>query len=550
MLAEAARTAGRAFPDHTWRQLPLTQVHVLARLAIRAERMPMDASPVRLAHVLDSLALAIELGLGIPAQTIHRTAVISARLARGAGLDEEDIVATYYISILCYVGCTTTSHETSKAIDELGLGNLLVATDDEFLPELERALAPALPRADARAAAQAMAAWFARPEMAQHHRNHCEAAELIATRLELGSRVADGLTHAYERWDGRSTQQLAAGEGISLPMRVVHVAWLVGQECATRDVAKVARRLRLRAGRSLDPTLATLAADDIRHLLADLDEGDLGQLLLDAEPGEPILLSDGEVDRALSCIADFGDLKSPHMIGHSRRVAEVARRAARAASMSRDDVDLVTRAALIHDVGRVGVQSSLLAKAGPLSRAEHERIRLHSYFTERIFAANPVLAPVGALGAAHHEHLDGSGYHRGLQASAIAAPARLLAAANSWCSLTEARPHRAALTESEAGSVLRARVDEGLLDRNAVEAVSTSVGQRGTWTRRTAGIALTEREVEVLRLVARERTNPSIAGTLGISTKTVERHVTHIYQKIGVTSRAGAAVHALENGLM
>jgi HD-GYP domain-containing protein (c-di-GMP phosphodiesterase class II) len=262
------------------------------------------------------------------------------------------------------------------------------------------------------------------------------------------------------------------------------------------------------------------------------------------------VLTGGEVDRALTCVADFGDLKSPHMIGHSRRVADVAQRAARASSMSPADVDLVGRAALIHDVGRVGVQASLLAKAGPLSRAEHERIRLHSYFTERIFASSPILAPVGALGASHHERLDGSGYYRGLQASGMSAAARLLAAANTWCSLTETRPHRPAMTEPEAGSVLRAQSREGLLDRNAVDAVITSVGQRGAWTRRAASIELTEREIEVLRLVAREQTNPLIARVLGISPKTVERHVTHIYQKAGVSSRAGAAIYALENGLM
>jgi HD-GYP domain-containing protein (c-di-GMP phosphodiesterase class II) len=510
----------------------------------------MDLSSVRLAHVLDSLALAIELGLAVPAQTVHRTAVIAARLAREAGHDEADVVAAYYLAVLCYVGCTTTSHETSKGVDELALGNLLVATDEEFMPELERALGATMPPATARAAAQAMAQWFAGPEMGQHHRNHCEAAELMAKRLELGPRVVGGLTHVYERWDGASTQQLAAGEAISLPMRVVHVAWLVAQESATRDAGDIARRLRMRAGRSLDPVLATLAANDIGELLSGLDQGDTDLVFVDAEPGDPILLSGDELDRALTCIADFGDLKSPHMIGHSRRVAEVAHRAARAASMSANDVDLVTRAALVHDVGRVGLQSSLLAKAGPLSRAEHERIRLHSYFTERIFAANPLLAPVGALGAAHHENLDGSGYHRGLHASGLAAPARLLAAANSWCSLTETRPHRPALSESEACGALRASADEGHLDRNAVDAVTTSVGHRGTWTRRAASIALTEREVDVLRLVAREKTNPSIAQALGISPKTVERHVTHIYEKLGVSSRAGAAIHALEHGLM
>jgi hypothetical protein len=179
----------------------------------------MDAWSVRLAHVLDSLALAIELGLGVPARTVQRTAVISERLARAAGHDDQDVVAAFYIAILCYVGCTTTSHETSQAVDELGLGDLLVITDDEFLPELERMLAATMPPADVGGAARAVAALFARPEMAQHHRNHCEAAELMAKRLELGPAVVGGLSHAYERWDGVSTQQLAAGEGISLPMR-------------------------------------------------------------------------------------------------------------------------------------------------------------------------------------------------------------------------------------------------------------------------------------------------------------------------------------------
>lgn len=106
------------------------------------------------------------------------------------------------------------------------------------------------------------------------------------------------------------------------------------------------------------------------------------------------------------------------------------------------------------------------------------------------------------------------------------------------------------MTEAEACDVLGGQVGAGLLDGNAVEAVTTSVGQRGTWPRGAPSIALTDREAEVLRLVAREQTNPAIAASLGISAKTVERHVTHDYQKIGVSSRSGAAVYALENGLM
>lgn len=116
--------------------------------------------------------------------------------------------------------------------------------------------------------------------------------------------------------------------------------------------------------------------------------------------------------------------------------------------------------------------------------------------------------------------------------------------------MTEARPHRPQLTEDEAASALSSQARGGLFDRNAVEAVLTSVGQKGDHARRAASIELSEREIEVLQLVAREESNPTIATVLGISPKTVERHVTNIYNKIGVTTRAGAAIYALEVGLI
>jgi HD-GYP domain-containing protein (c-di-GMP phosphodiesterase class II) len=238
------------------------------------------------------------------------------------------------------------------------------------------------------------------------------------------------------------------------------------------------------------------------------------------------------------------------MLGHSRRVAAVAGAAARAASLPAGDIAELGRAALIHDIGRIGLQAQLLCKSGELSRAEHERIRLHSYLTGRIFADSPVLAPLGVLGSTHHERIDGSGYHRGLAAPALPATARLLAAANAWCALTEARPHRPQMTEAEAATELSAQVKAGLLDRKAVDAVLTAAGQKGLRTHRAGSIALSEREIEVLRLVSRERTNAAIADALGISPKTVERHVTHIYDKLGIATRAGAAIYALENGIL
>ena len=502
----------------------------------------METSRIRLAEVLTSLAVAIDLGLGVPMQTVLRTTLIGGRLARAAGIAEAGVEAVYYLSLLRYVGCTTTAHESSQFLDELALGELLVMTDEEVMPGLTRLFGEAT--------AQQIAAAFAGADMGKHQRNHCEAGELIAKRLGLAREIVDGLTHTYERWDGRSNQQLAQGEAISLPMRIVQVAYQAGQDSTTRDASEIGVRVQARAGKQLDPKYAALFAEDPEHFLADVVRADLTEMVLDAEPGEPIWLAGEEIDRALSAVADFGDLKSPHMLGHSRRVAKIAVAAARAASLPASDVAQIGQAALIHDVGRIGVQSSLLSKPGDLTRAEHERIRLHSYLTGRIFADSPALAPIGALGSAHHERLDGSGYHRGLEAAGLSAAARLLAAANAWCALVETRPHRPQMTEAEAASALSGQAKEGLFDRNCVDAVLTAVGQKGAHSRRSASIALSEREIEVLRLVSRELTNPAIAEALGISPKTVERHVTHIYDKIGVSSRAGAALYALESGLI
>ena len=506
---------------------------------------------MRLAEVLTSLALAIDLGLGLPMQTVMKTALIAVRLARAGGLEDADVAAAYYLAILRFVGCSTTSYETSFAVgDELALGDLLVVTDAEMMPEFTRVIAAGKPAVEAQAAVQNAFAAMAAGLFLNNHRSHCEAARLIALRLGLGPRVVAGLAHVYERWDGQSTQRLAEGEGVSLAMRVVQVAQLAGYDSATRSATEIAERALVRAGNQLDPRLASLFAEDAAHFMSGLDNADLTPDVLAAEPDGPVWLSGDGIDTALSAIADFGDFKSPHMLGHSRRVSTVAMAAAKAASVPAGDTAEVGRAGLIHDVGRIGVQAQLLSKAGPLTRAEHERIRMHSYLTGRIFADCPVLRPLGVLGSSHHEKLDGTGYHLGLVAPSLSASARLLAAANAWCALTETRPHRPQMTDAEAAVALSAQAKAGLFDRRAVDAVLTSAGQKGAHTRRATSIALSEREIEVLRLVSREQTNAAIAGVLGLSPKTIERHVTHIYDKLGVTTRAGAALYALENGLL
>ena len=128
--------------------------------------------------------------------------------------------------------------------------------------------------------------------------------------------------------------------------------------------------------------------------------------------------------------------------------------------------------------------------------------------------------------------------------------ARVLAAAEAFQTAREPRPHRPALSDSAAAAKLRSAVRDGKLCPDAVEAVLACAGQpaRRDVTERLAG--LTPREIEVLRLIAAGHTAKEAARQLEIAPKTADNHIQSLYSKIGVTTRAGAALYALERGLV
>jgi DNA-binding NarL/FixJ family response regulator len=159
------------------------------------------------------------------------------------------------------------------------------------------------------------------------------------------------------------------------------------------------------------------------------------------------------------------------------------------------------------------------------------------------------LAPVAHVVGQVRERLDGSGYPAGLTGDAITRAARLLAAADSYQSMIEQRPHRPARQPEQAARELRADARAGRLDSAAVEAVLGAAGHR-TGRRRINVAGLTSREVNVLRLAARGLSNKEIAKRLVVTPKTIGNHIEHIYTKIGETNRAGAALFAMRNGLV
>jgi DNA-binding CsgD family transcriptional regulator len=167
-----------------------------------------------------------------------------------------------------------------------------------------------------------------------------------------------------------------------------------------------------------------------------------------------------------------------------------------------------------------------------------------------VLQASPLLRDLSAVAAAAHERSDGSGYHRGVPKGVLERKARLLAVADTYHALGELRPHRPAPAPNQARQLLLDGISLGHFERESVNAVLEAAGSRPARATSSVPAGLTERELEVLRLLARGYSNKEIASALEIATRTAQHHVEHIYGKIGVSSRAAAALFATQNDLL
>jgi DNA-binding CsgD family transcriptional regulator len=304
-----------------------------------------------------------------------------------------------------------------------------------------------------------------------------------------------------------------------------------------------------RSGRAYDPAVVDAFGRVGPDVLSELDGGDEWETALAREPQPITIIGPNTLDVVLAAFADFADLKSPWMRGHSRVVASLAEEAGRHAGLDDVACNGLRQAGLVHDLGRVAVENGIWDKPGPLTTSEWERVRLHPYYTERILVRCRSLASLVQPASSHHERLDGSGYHRSMSAESLSRSDRVLAASDVYAALTSDRPHRPAFRDDEAARTLEAEAGSKL-DPDAVSCVLAATGQREAPSPPRWPADLTDREVEVLCLIARGRSNREVAERLFISTKTVGRHVENLYAKIGVSSRAAAALFAMEHRLL
>ena len=340
-----------------------------------------------------------------------------------------------------------------------------------------------------------------------HDQASCEVARSVSRRIGLPESVSKSLYDIHEWWNGAGARSLH-GEQITRPARIARVA-TEASELLSLGARDVANALRHRAGKTLDPAVVEHLTSALTAVLTDATSGDPRARILDVEPSPVVQIGEADLPRIARAFGELADLKSPYTHGHSSEVTALS-----------------------------------------VATGEWEQVHLHPYHSERILASTAGLKPMARIAGMHHERIDGSGYHRGCRGRDIDVAARVLACADAFQAMTQRRPHRAALEPEQARDALLGEARAGRLDPEVVAVVLDASHLTPVRRHHLRPGGLSDRELEVLRLVSEGCSNPEIGRRLGISRRTAEHHVQHIYNKIGVSTRAAAVLFALEHDLL
>ena len=443
---------------------------------------PVHASAFRTSEILSALSCALDITEGQPPGHAVRTCLIGMRIAERAGVPVEDRGALFYALLLKDLGCSSNAARLCSLFgsDDRALKREHKLTDwSRSGPNLAYALRNAVPEASP------MGRVFRVASMAFKEKG--SGRELVQTRCDRGADIASmlGFTEATrqairtldEHWDGHGMPEGLSGTAIPLLGRVVGLAQSVEVFASTFGVDAAIAVAVERRGRWFDPALV----DALKSFARDDDFwamvlGRSPERYLDAlEPEDQILLADEErLDDIAHAFARVIDAKSPFTYLHSERVAELAVIIGRRLHFSEVELRDLRRAGLLHDIGKLGVSTLILDKPDRLTERERAEIRVHPAYTQRILERVAAFAGIVEIASAHHERLDGKGYHLGLPAERLSPMSRSLAAADVYEALTADRPYRRGLPRNEALAILRGQSGTALCTAS-VEALASEL---------------------------------------------------------------------------
>ncbi|MGH1572600.1 HD-GYP domain-containing protein [Methylobacterium sp. P31] len=420
-------------------------------------------SDVRLSDILAALSHALDLTEGQPAGHCVRATYIGMQVGRAIGLPTRELWELYYTIMLKDLGCSSNAARICALYlsDDIGFKRDFKTVSDSLpkvlgfvfshtglkagLAERFRAVLNILQNGGAIV-----------DDLIQ---TRCQRGAEIAARLRFPPAVCAAIHALDEHWNGKGRPDRLAGPAIPLYGRIALLAQVADVFHTAAGPAAAMAEIRGRTGTWFDPHVVesferTASAPGFWEILgSDSIEAAVSAL----EPAQSrIVIDEGYLDDIARAFAQVIDAKSPFTSGHSERVAVYADMVAVELGLDHGRRRWLRRAALLHDIGKLGVSNAILDKNGKLDEDEWRDMRAHAHLSETILARVPVFRDMARVGGGHHERLDGRGYPRGLTAVEIALETRIVSVADVFDALTAERPYRAAMPLEKALGIMRA----------------------------------------------------------------------------------------------
>lgn len=418
-----------------------------------------------LSELLGAFSYALDLTEGQPEGHSLRCCWIAMRLADALGIHGPERRDLYYAVMLKDLGCSSNAARVSElylADDRRFKHDFkLIGTD---LPSVLGFVFKATGRGHGLGARAKAIVNILRngPEIAQSLiETRCVRGAEIARRLRFSEDVARAIHSLDEHWDGGGKPAGVAGENIPLGARIALLAQIADTFFVCGGAAAALSEVTRRSGSWLDPRLCrefcAVAGDGA--LWRELAAPDIAARVSAIEPAGPQMTVDEDyLDDIAAAFGAVIDAKSPYTAGHSERVGGYANHLARTMGMADEDRRALRRAAILHDIGKLGVSSAILEKPGKLDADEWHVMQNHANHTTEILGRVSALRDMALIAGSHHERLDGAGYPLRLDGRMLSLQTRIITVCDFFDALTADRPYRAAMSVEKALAIIEREV--------------------------------------------------------------------------------------------
>ncbi len=432
----------------------MTDIHV-------TDALPSSAGDIRLAELLGALSYALDLTEGQPAGHCVRCCWIGTQIGQEIGLRETDMRELYYTLLLKDLGCSSNAARICQ---------LYLADDIQFkrdFKQIDGSLPQALRFVLAHTGLQAGLTERFRALIHIFQNGGKIARELIETRCHRGADiarkmrfsegVASGIQNLDEHWDGGGMPAGLAAADIPINSRIALMAQVIDVLNTSSNRESACREIRERSGTWFEPRIvdAFMQVAARAEFWAVLNAPDIDRHIFGLEPArESVAVDEDYLDDIATAFAQVVDSKSPYTRGHSERVTLFSDMIAEELGMPAPRRRWLKRAALLHDIGKLGVSNAILDKAGKLDDSEWAVMRKHPEHSRTILSRIAVFRDLADVAGGHHERLDGKGYPAGLSADAIGLETRIVTTGDIFDALTADRPYRAAMPVTQALAIM------------------------------------------------------------------------------------------------